>query len=141
MVRLGITGSRCDITANAITAFDQFLQTIDVNEVHHGDCIGADSIIHNMILINSNCKNTTIIIHPPKNSTYRANCNGNNVLIHSPKDYLVRNKDIVNDTDALIAFPSTKNEVLRSGTWSTIRYARKCSKPIIVIYPDGSWIN
>ena len=26
----------------------------------------------------------------------------------------------------------------RSGTWSTIRYAKKVDKPVKIVYPDGT---
>lgn len=41
----------------------------------------------------------------------------------------------------LIAFPPSKEEITRSGTWSTIRYARKCHKSLIIVYPDGQTIT
>jgi len=55
-----------------------------------------------------------------------------------PKEPLARNRDIVNMSDILIAAPGEKAEVLRSGTWATIRYARKMSRKLLVIYPKGS---
>lgn len=39
--------------------------------------------------------------------------------------YLQRNDALVEHADLLIAFPRTADEVLRSGTWSTVRRARK----------------
>jgi len=50
----------------------------------------------------------------------------------------LRNHKIVDICDILVAFPQTNSETVRSGTYATIRYARKCKKPIIIIYPDGS---
>ena len=42
------------------------------------------------------------------------------------KSYLHRNIDIIKNSSLLIACPVDKNkEELRSGTWSTIRQARK----------------
>lgn len=54
-----------------------------------------------------------------------------------PKPYLVRNKDIVNASEGMLAAPRGPEE-LRSGTWSTIRYARKCRKKVLIMWPDGS---
>ena len=54
------------------------------------------------------------------------------------KEYLQRNKDVVDSSDTLVAFPRTYEEQLRSGTWSTIRYARKKNKTIVIIYPNGT---
>jgi hypothetical protein len=53
---------------------------------------------------------------------------------------LDRNKMMVDDCEALIATPRLMVEELRSGTWSTIRYARKCRKPVHIVWPDGSYI-
>ena len=43
-----------------------------------------------------------------------------------------RNKDIVNSCDILIACPENDKEVIRSGTWSTIRYAKKINKTVLL---------
>ena len=48
-----------------------------------------------------------------------------------------QHKQIVNVCDVLIAAPSGP-EKLRSGTWSTVRYARKLHKNITIVLPDGS---
>jgi len=37
----------------------------------------------------------------------------------------------------MIATPGEVDEQLRSGTWSTVRFARKQGKPVHVILPDG----
>lgn len=39
--------------------------------------------------------------------------------------YMIRNGRLVNHADVLIAFPATDKEELRSGTWATIRRARR----------------
>lgn len=57
----------------------------------------------------------------------------------SPKPPLVRNRDIVDNCGILIATPGKPYEEQRSGTWATIRYARKLKRPIIIIWPDGSY--
>jgi len=46
----------------------------------------------------------------------------------------------VDETEWLWAIPGEFKEVLRSGTWSTIRYARKKGKKVLIIWPDGSSI-
>ena len=38
----------------------------------------------------------------------------------------------------MIAAPSEAEEQRRSGTWSTVRFARKQGKPVFVISPDGT---
>jgi hypothetical protein len=64
-----------------------------------------------------------LIVHPPNINTLRSHCKGDEVRV--PKSYLERNRDIVDASDTMIAFPSTKHEVQRSGTWYTIKYAKK----------------
>ncbi len=75
-------------------------------------------------------------IHPPSNDRVRAWKGSPD--IRAPKRYLTRNKDIVRETDILIAAPAEIEEQIRSGTWSTVRYARKLGKPVFVILPDGT---
>lgn len=126
-----MTGNRNGITKEAEIELKSFLKSNNVSEAHHGDCVGADKNFHDV------CKShgIKIIIHPPNNNYQRSFCKSD--VIKCVKPYLVRNKDIVNDTDILIAFPSTKEEIIRSGTWSTIRYAKKENKKILIVFSDG----
>lgn len=44
--------------------------------------------------------------------------------------YMARNDLIVFYTDVLLAWPMTKTEELRSGTWATVRRARRLGKEV-----------
>jgi hypothetical protein len=99
--------------------------------IHHGDCIGADAEAHHLAVSNG----LRTVIHPPADSSRRAYLDAD--VIYKPKDYLQRNHDIVDAGDHLVAAPNGP-ERLRSGTWATIRYARKRGKAIYIVMPDGS---
>ena len=45
----------------------------------------------------------------------------------------------MDNSDILIATPKEKEEQLRSGTWATIRYAKKTKKIVFLVYPDGKY--
>ena len=128
---IGITGSRNGMTSKAQNFLKRYISDNEINELHHGDCVGADSICHR-IAVNQDIK---IIVHPPKNKKMRAFCDG--CVIMEEFDYLTRNRNIVNSVDTMIAFPKSKIKENRSGTWYTINYAKKCNKPLIVVYPNG----
>ncbi len=123
----------CSQYAEKMTA-DGFVSALIL---HHGDCVGADAQAH-MIAGNSGWQ---VEIHPGTdndgNSPYRANCEGSFVrAIHPPCRYAERNVDIVTTTAMLLATPSGP-EKMRSGTWSTVRAARKMSRPVIVFTTEG----
>lgn len=124
-MKIGISGSRNGITKTAEGILTTFLANSKISEIHHGDCVGTDQTFHNICL----SFGMNIVIHPPSNPVMRAFCEGGKVL--PMKHFLERNRDIVDSVDFLIALP-------RSGTWSTIRYARHCQKPVFIIFPDGS---
>lgn len=100
-------------------------------EFHHGDCVGADAEAHDFV--RELAPKCTIVGHPPNIDRYRAfkQCD----VLWPCKPYLVRDRDIVVCADRLIATPKGSHEILRSGTWTTIRYARKAKKEPIVIKP------
>lgn len=104
---------------------------------HHGDCVGADEQSHDLAVENV----YHIVIHPPTENKHRAWCDSEYMTMHEPKEYLERNRDIVDASEFMIATPATYDEVLRSGTWSTIRYARKTGKPLVIFLPDGREIR
>ena len=99
---------------------------------HHGDCVGADEYAAHIAID----KGIWTIGHIPDNPKKRAFVNNDEE--REPKPYLNRNKDIVDETDVLVATPQTQKEITRSGTWHTIRNALKQNKHVIIIYPDGS---
>ncbi len=101
--------------------------------LHHGDCIIADNVAHRI----AKALSWRVEIHPPDNPTKRAFCKHAD-LIHPEKPYLERNRDIVDASEALIATPAENAELARSGTWSTVRYARKKAIPVYIVFPDGS---
>ena len=146
-LRIGFTGSRDGMTNQQEAAFvflmlglntERALLDKDKIEFHHGCCIGADTIASKLF---SRCNFPKwIVAHPPTDNrmigkNYQYN------LIKQAKPYLVRNKSIVDNADMLIACPKTCKEEQRSGTWSTIRYARKKDKIVIIILPDGKTVS
>ena len=98
----------------------------------HGDCIGADAEFHDI----AREFDMKVAIFPPENPSKRAWKEGDTCA--EPKPYLDRNKDIVDEVDYMLATPGEFEEVLRSGTWSTIRYAIKQQVPVQIVFPDGT---
>lgn len=105
------------------------------NVLHHGDCVGADDEAHTVSEELPEPMWYWHHGHPPVEVAKRAW----RVFAfeEEPKPYLERNRDIVMACEVLIATPKTADEELRSGTWATVRYARKASKPVIIVNPDG----
>ena len=130
-MKIGFTGSRHGMTKRQRDALRVLLTTglWQKPELHHGDCIGADSEAHGY----AKYYGLRIVIHPPDVDRVRAGCNGD--AKRRPKPYLQRNRDIVDETDCLVAAPATMREQARSGTWSTIRYARKLGRPVHILEP------
>lgn len=101
-ISVGFTGSRKGMTKKQRSRLRKILSNY-VEEYtvtfRHGDCIGADEQAHK-IAKNLGCR---IVIHPPIDDKQRAYKKGNKTL--KPKKYLERNKDIVNNSDKIIACP------------------------------------
>jgi hypothetical protein len=133
VVSVGFTGTRDGMTASQSRVTLEVLQEVQPQQAHHGDCIGADTDFHR--LIRDYLTGVMIIGHPPKEQRNRA-FNGFDIM-REPKDYHVRDKDIVYESQLLIATPKGE-EYVRSGTWTTIRFARERMSAIKIIWPDGS---
>jgi len=127
---IGFTGSQKGMTANQFDRLVTLLKDLNPTIAHHGDCIGADDVFHEICLE----LNIAVVIHPPIENSKRAFCKGSDEILPT-KQYLARNRDIVNISDELIAVPGEKTEQLRSGTWATYRYAKKIGKTTHLITP------
>lgn len=136
-VKIGFTGTRDGMTFQQWKAVFELLDEHrkQITEFHHGDCVGADEEVHDIAMR----LGLYIIVHPPDNDRLRAFCQGNITL--EPKPYLVRERNIVESTDNVLATPATKQRVARSGTWTTTAYALETNKLWKVVYPDGIMVN
>lgn len=129
---VGFTGTRLGMTGAQIEQVDQLLLDDMMTDcAHHGDCIGADDQFHNLAKLN----NLKTHGHPPLNLSKRAFCEFD--TSEEEKEYLDRDRDIVDAVDWMIACPGGFKEELKSGTWYTIRYARKVNRPGWIVWPDG----
>lgn len=115
------------MSSNQRTAFRRAITSLPIGELHHGDCMGADEEAHDI----ARAYGWTIVIHPPSDDSWRAWSIGDLVLVAKP--YITRNHDIVDAADQLYAAPDSEQERMRSGTWSTIRYARLKNKPVVLL--------
>jgi len=140
VIRWGFTGTQRGMTPEQIKVFRRLLEvqhglaaSVEIRaELHHGDCIGADAKIHDMAVT----AGIYPVIHPPTRSFKRAFKQSDD--IRKPLAYLTRNHNIVKETERLMAAPGEVIEQLHSGTWATIRYARKLKRPICIVRPSGS---
>jgi len=135
-MKVGFTGTQEGLTIpqvqTLIEVFEMVEQSTVISEFHHGDCIGADK----MAALAAQDLGATIVGHPPDNPSKR--CFFESDEQRDEKPYLVRNHEIVDEVGMLIACPKGPSEELRSGTWATVRYARKKKLDTVIIYPDGN---
>jgi hypothetical protein len=129
MVKVGFTGTQDGMTYNQHNAVRKWLVDNKPEEAHHGDCIGSDAEFHDMCFE----LGIRIVIHPPINPSKRAFKRG--AMEKPSKPYLERNDDIIDDTDMVLATPKGRTEELRSGTWATIRHAKKKGKNVVIMWP------
>lgn len=138
---VGFTGTQEGMSFDQECTLDEYLaEDNGLGYFHHGDCVGADAEADRVAKVNG----YTRVIHPPINESKRAFCgmdDDSDAIVYEPKDYLDRNRDIVDACDILIATPSSDQETMRSGTWYTVRYARKVGKPYVIIFPDGMAVD
>jgi len=140
MYKVGFTGTQKGMTDSQKLIFDAViieLDSIGFAEFHHGDCVGADKDAHDSVLALAKYLDSPVktVLHPPKKKAKRAFCSADES--RKPLSYLARNQEIVNSVDIIVATPAEKKEIVRSGTWATIRRARKQDKPVLIINPDG----
>ncbi len=137
MVIVGFTGTSDGLTRRQHESLIGVFELLNPTEFHHGDCFGADTQSHEVALKFRN--HIKIVIHPPIDPKARTFCQTREGdVILDKKEYLDRNHDIVDACSVLIATPGTMGEVLRSGTWATVRYARKQKRTLHIVFPDGS---
>lgn len=130
----GMTDEQKQRISDLLYGLQSFGSIHPATRFHHGDCIGADVEAARI----ARSWGYRIIVHPPEAERKRAFNAGDEE--RTPLPYLERNHAIVHESrDMMLACPAGYDERIRgSGTWATIRFARKVNVPLIIVYPDGS---
>lgn len=138
IVKIGFTGTRIGLTFEQQGWLKGYLGqwassngTYSSCEFHHGDCIGADAEAHDI----AKELGFDIVRHPPKDDKFRAF--KSSPRSHFPKTNRIRNRFIVDSVEFMVAMPKNTKNIVRSGTWATIRYAKSRDKTLHIIYPSG----
>lgn len=120
-IRLGFTGSRRGLTDKQRIVLDELVAKICPDEASHGDCIGADAEFHEAVReLVKPCK---ITVWPSTYEDMRAFCKGD--VVHDPMPARDRDQLIVKFSTHFIGCPPTEEEIAQSGSWMTLRMARK----------------
>ncbi len=128
-MKIGVTASRHGSTKRQREETRALLVKLRATELHHGDCVGGDSEVCEI----ARDLGMRIVSHPPENPTYRAFVDSDESMPEAP--YATRNAAIVAAVDILVALPRQQSEVLRSGTWSTVRRAYRDGVEVALILP------
>lgn len=131
-MKLGITATRSGQTRRQKRVVVWLFKEYYWSEFHHGDCLGGDEEGFNI----AKAAGVRTFAHPPINEKFRAFTKSDVIL--PQKDFIERNHYIVDSVNVMIACPASRTEQFRgSGTWATIRYARKVGRPLVLVWPDG----
>lgn len=130
-----MTGTQRGITFAQHQAVRRFLARYQrIEEFHSGACIGADYAVNNIVAR----RVPGVELHLWPCTIRSKQAIGPCHVRHAEREPMDRNQEMVNRCQILLAFPGEREEVLRSGTWATIRRARKAFKTIVYFFPDGT---
>jgi hypothetical protein len=134
--KIGFTGTQDGMTEiqkeRFFAIYSWYLRNfLDDLEFHQGQCIGADQ---EALEIVQNLGGVWTVSHPPidKARTHSLVCDE----IRPELPFIDRNHVIVDSVNSMIVAPRSRKEELRSGTWATVRYARKVLRPLEMVWPD-----
>lgn len=130
----GFTGTRIGMTSFQQTTFGALLIVFRVTRLHNGLAEGADADAAEI----AGDSGVQVLGYPSTHGPDRRALAHCHEIAQEPKPPLDRNRDIVQFRDVLFATPRGYWEERRSGTWATIRHARKVGVPIVIIWPDGT---
>jgi hypothetical protein len=140
-MKIGFTGTRNGMTDPQKAAFKLLACRRSPTEFHHGACLGADADAEGMIVCDH------VVAHPGKPASGARNPYVSESAVAAAHEvrpvqtHFARNRNIVDETDILIATPWQTERPAKGtggGTWYTIEYGEKRGKPVHIIWPDGA---
>lgn len=135
--RIGFTGTQYGMTDRQKSNFEEIFSWFEKTygdrglEFHQGQCVGAD---FDALSIVKSRGGVWTVSHPPidKRMIHTLECDET----RPDCTFIGRNHNIVDGVDILLAAPRSRKEEQRSGTWATVRYARRVSRPIEMVWPN-----
>jgi hypothetical protein len=137
-MKIGFTGTQQGLTPRQLGIVYERIVALKPDVLLHGGCIGADDEVDELastLGIERHVYPSTIEVKRVPNSVLLART-GSRAVIMPPASPLVRNRYIVEHCSVLLACPGGREELLRSGTWATIRHARRNKHvTLTIVYP------
>jgi hypothetical protein len=145
-MKIGTSGSRVGTTTEQRIVYTRELVVINatdpITEVHDGNCFGWDNEAAFVAALFGYHR----VVHPCDITEWQMSLDPDTVLynnweIRPVKRPLIRNHDIVVESDIMFCVPANpeKPDSLQGkGTWTTIMYAHNMGREYRIISPDGS---
>lgn len=135
-VTLSFTGTWRGMTASQQELLRELLLELRPTLFVHGACIGADDEA-DRIAVSLGIPRE---VYPSDREDKRVPdavllARSPALTLHAAVPPLARNPFIVRRGDTLAAAPRQPREITRSGTWTTVRLARKAGRPVYLLLP------
>jgi hypothetical protein len=136
---VGLTGTRGGMTLEqAATAAAWFAERHgQIRELHHGDCVGVDAEIHDMI--REVDPRVWIVGHPPTDGKMRAGCECDQT--RSPRASAECIRYVAGESAVVLALPARSREQTSDPVWRAVAYTRNIRKRVDLILPDGTLVE
>jgi hypothetical protein len=140
---VSFTGTSRGTTAEQKSALGRLLVQLRPAEVHHGNCVGADTECAEIAA--ALVPRPKIIAHPGTSANHDdhellGRCPHNDEVL-AAKTHFARNRALVDllvgNEDLLIVAPFDPTPVTLGGTAYTVTYCGKRAKKFVVIWPAG----
>lgn len=137
---IGITGTRWGMSDKQKEIAIYIYDKLEGSVLHQGMCEGSDTEMHDMV--RGEFPKHNIKGHPSIDKSHEIDRKCDNLA--DPKGHFERNREIVGESEVMLATPHESTEQQRGGTWYTVRYAKKIiksgkgvCKKLYVVKPDG----
>lgn len=136
-MKLGITGTRSGMSPEQKVKFLELIEELKPDVFIDGCCVGVDEecflLVKDLLLVT--------VGRPGYSALTQEEINNNRSVyqrdkMYPSKTHFARNRDIVNESDVMIAIPYELGG--KGGTNYTIDYAIKVGKPLYIILRDGA---
>ncbi len=133
---VAVTATRYSLTKAQVTRFMELITELDPRVFLHGGCKGGDFLCG--LLVKQLLPRCVVWAHPANDVPgWMAPYGSFSDKVAEEEPALQRNRTMVDTCNLLLGLPQDFTEKTRSGTWATIRYARRWSETVPSFSPTG----